>query len=102
LIFFRYPTVANWSASRRREFDEQINASITYTRSGRQFNVIAVPDDPADGEPARGGQLIAYALAETRSSDITLGACAFASVWKYLPHPSGPPLPASSAAMTRT
>ena len=39
-------------------------APITYVRDGRQFVVVTVPDDPEDGEPSGGGQLIAYALPE--------------------------------------
>ena len=37
-------------------------APITYTVDGKQYVVIAVPDNPDNGEPTEGGQLIAYAL----------------------------------------
>lgn len=37
---------------------------ITYEYEGKQYVVIAVPDDPERGMPKKGGQLIAYALPE--------------------------------------
>ena len=37
---------------------------ITYTRNGRQYVVVQVPDDPQDGAPDGAGEIIAYALPE--------------------------------------
>lgn len=37
---------------------------ITYVQDGKQYVVIAVPDDPEQGLPTLGGQLIAYALSD--------------------------------------
>ncbi|WP_084419751.1 outer membrane protein assembly factor BamB family protein [Henriciella litoralis] len=37
-------------------------APITFTEDGKQYVVVAVPNNPDDGAPTGGGQLIAYAL----------------------------------------